>query len=242
VQATEFLLKNRISGNIFSSYNKSGFLLFRLFPESKLYSDARFINEERIKKSSFIIGQFDSLQDRMEDINKLIPHDIGTIRITLVDKQKPNTVDNALLLHDYENWKASLDGINAEVIVHEAVNLYSGAIYPFVFKLVRDDTWKLIYLDGNVMIFVKDIPKFKGIIALYEKSKTFIYDEIIQECRLWLDSTTSQYYSNIALAFLLKGTADQNIHNLINKAIQLDPNNIFAQYSNALYLLLINKK
>lgn len=242
VRAAEFLSKNRIFGNIFCSYNKSGFLLFRLFPESKLYSDARFINEERIKKSSIILGGYDSIKAILESIDKLRSKDIGTIRIDFLDKQKSLTEENASYSPENKKWKTLLDSINAEIIVHEAVNLYSGDIYPLVFKLIQEDTWELVYLDGNVMVFVKDIPKFKEIIAHHRKSKTLIYDEIIQECLIWIDKNTSRYHSSIALALLLKGIADNNTHHLIEKAILIDPKNITAQYCKALYLLMINKR
>jgi len=64
----------------------------------------------------------------------------------------------------------------------------------------------------------------------------------MQECRIWTDNNTSRHYSNIALALLLKGVADNNTQHFIEKAVLFDPNNIAAQYSKARYLLMVNKK
>ena len=246
VRAADFLIKNKISGNIFSSYNKSAYLLFRLFPKSKLYSDSRYINEERIKKSAMIIGEFDSCKEGFEFMNKLIPENIGTIRIEEADRQKQHTNnDNPQspnLFASEKKWKILLNDINADIIVSEAVNLYSGNIYPMVLKLVKEDTWKLIYLDGSVMIFVKDIPKFKEIIAHHSKSKILIYDEIIKECLQGTAKNISGYYSSMALAFLLKGIADKNTEFFIEKSLSLDPNNMVAIYAKIFYTLIMHKK
>jgi hypothetical protein len=239
VSASNFLIKNKLFGNIFSSYNKSAFLIFRTFPESRVYSDSRYISEHRIKISSRIEGEFDSIREQLENINRLIPAAIGTINITSRDKEKYKPKDD--MIGD-RSWKDLLDDINAEIIIHEAVNLYSGNIYPLIFKLIQEDTWKLIYSDGNVLIFVRDIPKFKDIIIRYNQPKSSIYDEIISEGIKGLGKNNPEYYSSIALALLLKGTADDTTSLFIEKALSLDPNNITANYCNALYLLMNQKK
>ncbi len=246
VTATDFLIKNKLSGNIFCSYNKSAFLIFRSFPDSKVYSDSRFISEERIKMSSKIEGEFDSIKEQLENINRLLPKNIGTINISVEDKEKHNRDDSALKKQDdmtYDkSWKDLLEDINAEIIIHEAVNLYSGNIYPFIFKLVQEDTWKLIYSDGNVLIFVKDIQKFRDIVMRYNKPKSLIYDEIIIEGLRGIDQKISGYYSSVALALLLKGIANNDTNYFIETALSIDRHNVFAHYCKALYILMPQKK
>ena len=246
VSASEFLIRNKISGNIFSSYNKSAFLIFTLFPESKVYSDSRFINEERIKKSLRIQGEFDSIDEKLENINRLIPKNIGTIKINFVEPEKkqvnreaPQSQNN---FTDNKSWKDLLDDTGAEIIVHEAVNYYTGNIYPLIFKLIDEDSWKLIYSDGNVLIFVRDKEKFKDIIAQYKLPKTTVYNEIIKESRYFLNRNISNYYSSAALALLLKGIAHDKTLYLIEKSLSLDPHNIYAEYCNALYVLMTHKQ
>jgi len=246
VTATDFLIKDKISGNIFCSYNKSAFLIFSLSPESKVYSDSRFISEERIKTSSKIEGEYDSIKEQLENINKLIPKNIGTINISVNRKEKLNRNDNILKMQDDiangKRWKEILEDINAEIIIHEAVNLYSGNIYPFIFKLIQEDTWKLIYSDGNVLIFVKNVQKFKDIIMKYNKPKSSIYDQIIIEGLRGIGQKISGYYSSVALALLLKGIANNETNYFIETALSVDPNNIIAHYCKSLYILMTQKK
>ncbi|MEW6417902.1 MAG: hypothetical protein AB1480_07250 [Nitrospirota bacterium] len=239
VSASNFLIKNKLFGNIFSSYNKSAFLIFRTFPESRVYADSRYISEHRIKISSIIEGEFDSIREQLENINRLIPAAIGSVNITSVDNEKYKPEDD--MIRD-KSWKDLLEDMNAEIIVHEAVNLYSGNIYPLIFKLIQEDTWKLIYSDGNVLIFVRDIPKFKDIIIRYNQPKSSIYDEIISEGIKGVGKNNPGYYSSIALALLLKGISDDTTSLFIKKALSLDPNNITANYCQALYLLMNQKK
>ncbi|HDO26110.1 MAG TPA: hypothetical protein ENG95_05675, partial [Nitrospirae bacterium] len=79
VTASNFLKDNKIKGNIVASFNKSSFLFLQLFPDSRIYSDSRYISEERQLKSLSLEGEFDSITNRLEEINNLIPDGIGTI-------------------------------------------------------------------------------------------------------------------------------------------------------------------
>ncbi|MBI5847554.1 MAG: hypothetical protein HZB31_06315 [Nitrospirae bacterium] len=232
VSASNFLIKNSISGNIFASYNKSSFLMFRLFPESRLYSDSRFLSTERIRTSSTIEREYTPAAELLGTISGLIPKNIGTIKVATKEDAGPS--GNALVGN--MSWKDSLNTIKADIIVHEAIYMYSGYIYPFILNLIQDDSWKLIYADGNVLIFVRDIKKFEDIIMKYNKPKSLIYDEIIAESRI--DTNTPGFYSTTALARLLKGSADRDTYALIEKALAQDPKNIVAQYCETLYILM----
>ena len=245
VNASEFLIKNNISGNIFCSYNTSAYLLLRLFPQSKIYSDARYISEERVKTTYKIQGEFDSFKENIENINRLIPGNIGTIRVDFTDaqaKKVENTQQSPDNFTRNQSWKELLDEIGADIIIYEAVNYYSGTIYPFIFKLIQEESWKLIYSDGTVLIFVRDKEKFKDIIAQYNLPKTTVYNEIFKESRICLNKNISYFYSSAALALLLKGAAHDNTLYFIEKALSLDPHNIYAVYCNTLYVLMTRKQ
>lgn len=240
VRATDFLIKNKISGNIFSSYNVSAFIMFRLFPESRVYSDSRYINEKRVEKNSRIEGAFEPIEETIQNINALAPHNLGKfIKIDTPvygeNSPGPDPLANRADTDDDKDWKELLDEIKAEIIVHEAVNYFSGHIYPFVFKLIQDNTWKMIYLDENVMIFVRDIQKYRDIITKFDKPKFLIYSEIIKETLKINNKNTSSYFSNIALGLLLRGIADDNTKSFIDKALLRNPSDPIAIYCKALY-------
>ena len=245
VSAADFLIKNNISGNIFASYNKSSFLLFSLFPESRLYSDSRFLSEKRIKISDDIEGVYESVTEIFGDINRLIPENLRTIQVA--EALPPPTEaggGNALRPSDdlakSLTWNEALENIKADIIVHEAVNKYSGDIYPFIFKLSRDESWRLIYSDGNVLIFLRNIKKYADIITKYNKPKSLIYDEIITES---LKNKESQgFYSTVSLALLLKGIAGNKTNVIIETALALNPNDKLANYCKTLYLLINHAK
>lgn len=241
VSASDFLIKNGISGNIFASYNKAAFLLFRLFPESRLYSDSRCLSETRIRISNDIDGVGEPVTETLEAINRLLPENIGTIKVTEALPSPTDAGDgNASRSRDNLvkslTWNEALDNIKADIIVHEAVNKYSGGIYPLIFKLIRDDSWRLIYADGNVMIFLRDIKKYSKIIIKHNKHKSLIYDEIIMES---LKNKESQrFYSTVSLALLLKGFADKKTNTIIDMALARNPKDDLAHYCKTIYILM----
>jgi hypothetical protein len=231
VRATNFLLKSGVRGNIFPSYNTGAFVEFRCWPGSRVYFDSRFVDVARTTRSMEIEGQFDPPSEILASISRLLPAGIGTI-----------TISGGKGTGSEAKWKEMLDGINADIIVHEAVNHFSGGVYPLVFKLARDNTWKLIYADGTVMIFVRDDRKFRDIVARYELPKSRIYDEILEECSRGAGGEGEGYYSSTALALLLKGIADKHTSYFIGKALSLSPDSYIANYSKVLFLLMTHDK
>ena len=236
VGAANFLLKNGIKGNIFASYITAAFINFKCYPGSRIYFDGRFVDVERIIMGNKIEGQFDSSREILASINRLLPAGIGNIKISRGGRQRENKAS-----WNDSQWKELLDKIGADIIVHEAVDYYTGIIYPFVFKLARDDTWKLIYADGTVMIFVRNEPKFKDVIAKYQLPKSRIYDEMLKESEA-VGPRGKRYYSTTALALLLKGIADKHTSFYIDRALSRDPKDLIANYSKVLYLLMTQHK
>ena len=235
VRAADFLLQNGIKGNIFASYNTAAFILFKCYPGSRIYFDSRAIDAERITRGLEIEEQAEPPEETLKSINRLLPAGVGPVSVP-GRGQKGTKV-----LWNETKWKELLEKIDADIIVHEAAVFRSGEIYPFVFKLARDDDWKLIYVDGTVMIFVKDEPRFRKIIARYQLPKSWIFDEILAECRRGAGMHGEGYYSSSALAMLLKGVADRRTSSYIDKALSLDPDNFIANYSKALFLRMKHK-
>lgn len=237
VGATAFLLENNIRGNIFSSYDKSSYLLFKLFPGSRLYADSRYISEHRIGTMLAIVGANDTEKDWTESMNKLLPPNTGSIRTST---STPGKREMTIPLPD-SAWDTLLNDINAEIIVHEALD-GSGLVLPFIWKLMVKDDWKLVYLDGSLLVFVRDSDKYREIISKFNRPKTLVYDEIIMESLPYLGKKNPHYAVNVALAQLLKGQTDDNTKRLIEIALQSDPNNFYAHYAAALHALLTSPR
>ncbi len=235
VSAANFLKKNNITGNIIASYNKSSFLLLQLFPDSRIYADSRWISEARYTKGLRLEGEFDSATTRLAEINKLIPKGIGTITVN------KGAQDNDILT-GREQWRNMLEEMKAEIIVYEGMNMFSGNIYTIILRLIQEDDWKLIYADGNAMIFIKDIEKYKEIINKFNKSKKVVFDQIIVEGLRGIEKDVQGFYTNTALALLLKGVATDQTLYYIETALSNDPNDILANYCKTLYTLMIQKQ
>jgi hypothetical protein len=233
VTASKFLKDNGIKGNILASYNKSSFLLFQLFPDSRIYADSRYISEERYLNGLMLGGEFDSITSRLKEINNLVPEGIGTIKI---EADGPDTD----IVAERASWRNMLEKMKVEIIVYEAINYYSGDVYPIVFKLIREDDWKLIHADGNVMIFIKNLNKYKDIINKFNKPKSLVYDEILVEGLRGIKQTNVYgYYTSLALGLLLKGVANDDTLHYIETARAAAPDAIIVSYCKALYLLMI---
>ncbi|GAB4485747.1 MAG: hypothetical protein OHK006_12450 [Thermodesulfovibrionales bacterium] len=238
IGAAAFLHEKKISGNIFSSYNKSSYLLFKLFPESRLYADSRYISERRIGTMMAIVGANDTEQDWIKVMNMQLPPGAGSVSLsgTVTGKNR-----SPIALPE-GSWDSLLDEISAEIIVHEALDAGSGLVHPFIWKLVISKEWELIYLDGTVMVFVRSNDKYRGVIQAYGKPKTAVYDEIIMESLPNLGSNNPQYAVNIALAQMLKGKTGADTKRLIDIALQMDQKNFFANYAMTLYVLLTSSR
>jgi len=235
VTASDFLKENKIKGNIVASYNKSSFLLFQLFPDSRIYSDSRYISEERYLKGLRLEGEFDPMINRLEEINNLIPKGIGNITVKEEGRDNDSVAERV-------RWRNMLEEMKAEIIVYEAINFFSGNVYPIIFKLIQEDDWKLIHADGNAMIFIKDLDKYKDIINKFNMPKFLVYDEIIEEGLRGVGTNVYNYYSSIALALLLKGIANDDTLYYIETASSMAPNDVMVNYCRTLYMLMIKNQ
>lgn len=220
--AVRFLSKNIEGGRIFNSYNTGSYLLWRLYPEFRTFSDTRGINGEEslaISGAERWDGDQYSFDYAFIDV---LPKDYGKImmksrKIPVIPLQK-------------EKWSSLLDKYNIEIIVHETTNMYSAAIYPIVLRLVKDNRWKLVYSDGVVLIFVRDISRFKGLIAQYELDKSRIYDQIGMENAGRAGGPQSSVYSSLALALLMKGGSDKKVGEFVRYALYMNPQDFQAHY------------
>ncbi|MBU0484862.1 MAG: hypothetical protein KKB30_10160 [Proteobacteria bacterium] len=228
VSAAEFMRRNLISGNIFSTYNKSSYLMFSLYPESNIYVDSRHLYPDRIEMLNKISGGESIYQTERNNFVKLVLGKSSQL-YNLNSNDINNTQQDPLVL---------LNSINAEIVIHEAMQILNGNLYILPLKLYLSGNWILVYADGYVMIFLKDIPKFKHIINLYRKDKDILFDELIAEGKMGLRyGMHSNFYSNIAFGFMGKGLYGEKVKILLEKSLELSTKN---QTANTLLTILQN--
>ena len=226
-----FLSSNHIEANIFNQFNKGSYLLWKLYPDYKVFNDTRFISLEAVIDTDAIAY---TLQDYKQPLNlglanalsALVPEELGTIKVSDKEyKYKPL-------------WEKLLEQHNINLIVHEACSQFTKELYPITLRLLKDDKWALIYLDGKMLIFVRNIEKYSAIVKKFRLPKELIYDEIILETVPLVSKKVpiSTTYSSLAFALMMKGK-DEDARKMIDAALALDKNDLVAHFCNA-YLAL----
>lgn len=237
--AADFLLNNRIEANMFNQSNRGSYLIWRLYPYYKVFSDSRFISLEAVVDSNVISNSLENYTQSnnlgiANALNAMVPKELGSINISSIDVQNKPRNHKPL-------WKKLLEQYNIDLIVHEACVHYTLAIFPLTLRLFNDDNWVLIYLDGNMQIFIRNKEKYSKIIEKFKKPKKLIYDEIILETvpSVRKKITVSTPYSSLAFALMMKGK-EEDARKMIDAALELDKNDLVANFCNA-YLALKQK-
>ncbi len=237
--AANFLLSNRVGGNIFNQHNKGSYLIWKLYPYYKVFNDTRFISLEAVYDTDAIAY---TLEDYRQPLNlslanalsALVPEELGKISIAsinFVDKLK----DNKPL------WKRLLDRYKIDFIVHEACADYTWGIYPLTLRLLKEDEWVLVYYDGTMQIFVRNKEKYSKVIKKFKLPKELIYDEIILETTPVVRQKVpiAAPYSSLAFALMMKEDYE-DAKKMIDAALELDKKDLMAHFCNA-YLALKQK-
>jgi hypothetical protein len=235
-RAASFLLANRIDANIFNQNNKGSYLIWRLYPLYKVFNDTRFISLEAVYDTDAIAY---TLEDYKQPTNvglanaltSLVPDKMGRIEIYSQDNV-PGMKNHTPL------WKKLLKQYNINLIVHEACADYTLEIFPLTLRLLNDDDWVLIYLDGTMQIFVRNSEEYSKIIKDFKKPKELIYDEIILETIPYVKKKVaiSAPYSSLAFALMMKGR-DKDARKMIDAALEMDKNDLVANFCNAYFAL-----
>jgi hypothetical protein len=134
-----------------------------------------------------------------------------------------------------------LDKYNIDLIVHEATADFTGDIYILTLRLLKDDDWVLIYLDGIMQIFIRNDKKYSDIINKYKKPKELVYDEIMLETAYLVKKkiTRSAAYSSLAFSLIMKGK-EEDAKKMIDAALALNKKDLVVHFCNA-YLALKEK-
>jgi hypothetical protein len=189
----KFLNENKINGNMLNREFTGNYIIFELFPKYRVFTDSRYTNIGvffdgldmfyAIKKPN---GQKD-----IQYINSL--SEICIDRLTGNDKKEYST----------EYWYRLLNKYEIDFIVGRVSHPRSGRLFPIFLKLMNDTAWKLIYMDGNAVVMIKDNHKNDDIIKKFPPmDKTLLYDQAIREN---INKHSANAYDTLAYAFLMKG-------------------------------------
>lgn len=237
--AADFLLKNQIDAHIYNTINKGSYLLWRLYPHYRVFQDTRYISLDAMLDGHSISY---ALEDNTQTLNSalgnalsaLVPEELGKIEVSEKGYLNNPRDKNPL-------WKKQLQKYNIDLFVHEATFDYNGALYPLTLRLLNDDEWVLIYLDGVIQIFIKNDEKYSEVIKKYKKPKELVYDEIILETAPLVKNkvTFATAYSSLAFALMMKGKED-DAKKMIDAALELDKADLVANFCNAYFALREN--
>lgn len=226
VRAMNFLMGNPLSGNIFNSYNKGGFFIWKLYPKYKNFHDTRVLNIEKINEGYAISNAYSYWGEPASSffskaLASLVPKELGEVRISV-----------AGIENDFKGkplWKELLDHYKIDIVAHEASSFFTGEIFPLVLRLMKDDGWSLIYFDGNVVIFLRNKPEYKDILEKLRIPKEFVFTEIVLEVSPFVRSRVPHpaFYSSLALAFVEQNRLEE-AKIMIEAALALNKKDITA--------------
>jgi hypothetical protein len=237
--AVNFLLENPVKANIFNQHNKGSYLLWKLYPDYKVLNDTRLISSNAYQDTKVISNALEDydhppLLSFADALSSVVPEELGSIVVSSEDSRY-NSRNNIPL------WKRLLDQNNIDILVHEATVDFTFEIYPLTLRLINDDDWVLIYFDGTMQIFIRNIDRYSRIIEKYRKPKESIYDEIVLETTPYVrqNKAVSTLYSSLAFALMMNGKVD-DARTMIDAALAFDNEDFVAHFCKAYLALLQN--
>lgn len=115
-------------------------------------------------------------------------------------------------------WRAILDTYNVKYVLLP-ISFKDGLLHPLVIKLLYERDWVPVFLMGNSILFVKDVPENRSVIYKYSIPKdTFIDDMIANiDWQIERDGSITLFISKGEL-YLLKndlGSAEQSFRRVL---------------------------
>jgi hypothetical protein len=188
-----FMGESKINGNMLNQELMGNFIIFKLFPQYQVFTDSRYLN----------VDVFFDGYDMFYAIKEPSSKKDSAYTKSLTEVSIANLKGDGGKDFSEEYWYRLLDKYKIDFIVGKVTHPRSGQLFPIFLKLMHDDTWKLVYSDGNAVIMIKDNGKNDSLIKKFPpKNKNLLYDEAIKET---ITKNTSQAYETLAYAFLMKG-------------------------------------
>jgi hypothetical protein len=215
ISTGSFMEENKINGNMLNQELMGNFLIFKVFPQYKVFTDSRYLN----------IDVFFDGYDMFYAIKEPSTEKDAAYINSLMEASISNLTGKGAKDFSEEHWYTLLDTYGIDFIVGKVTHPRSGQLFPIFLKLMHDDTWKFIYSDGNAVIMIKDNGKNDALIKKFPpKDKRLLYDQAIQET---ITKNTSQAYETLAYAFLMKGDIE-NTEIFAKNALAINSNRNIA--------------
>lgn len=190
-----FLKENRINGNILNNEVTGNFFVFDLFPQYKVFTDTRYKNYDVMLDAFKMFAGFEKPETAEKEKYSYYK---GLSDLCILKMKGEEKKD-----YSQEYWYRLLKKYEIDFIVGRATHPLRGALYPIFLKLMNDDTWKLIYMDGNSIIMINDNGKNDEILKRFRPlDKTLLYNQAVLENRFSEDELA---YETVAFALLMKG-------------------------------------
>jgi hypothetical protein len=126
-QGVEFVKQNNIKGPVFNNFDVGSFLIWKLFPEQKVFVDGR--------PEAYSVEFFENVYKPMQEDPKM---------------------------WEYYSKKY---GINYVFFAHTDITPWAR---EFLFNILQNPNWPLVYKDASVAIFLKRIPENSALIKKFE--------------------------------------------------------------------------
>ncbi len=181
-RAVQFVKDNKVQGPMFNNFDPGGYLIWRLYPEQKVFVDNR--------PEAYSVKFFKEIYKPMQE--------------------------------DPKKWQALSGqyGINFVFFAHTDVTPWG---FAFVNQIIKNPDWKMVYVNEEVMIFVKDNQNNAALIAKFLVTENNFKERLNQDLRgsnekaLDLNLVMSRVFYNVKWRGAALYFADQSI--------KLDPQN-----------------
>ncbi|MFZ2950807.1 MAG: tetratricopeptide repeat protein [Desulfuromonadaceae bacterium] len=143
-------------------------------------------------------------------------------------------VEELTLLYDQairgESWRATFERYNINTVIMPGMSETSGNIYPLIDALAASSDWHLVFADDSALMFIRDIPPNKGLIARFAMDKQSVQTHLVRLADRLIkeNSNREEYWQTKANALQLLGDR-QAAMAAYRRTLQLNPDNIWAQ-------------
>lgn len=209
IRAADFLAEQRLRGNMLNLHSWGNYLLYRLYPEYRVFTDTRYVNVQAF----FDAGAMFNGQAKEGHLQGDAGYrDIAASHIEHLGEDVDRNWRG-------EYWSELFDKYRIDFIVGRAVS-NGGYVYPVFLKLMSDPEWALVYSDKNYLIMVKRDGANEHVLSrLEEKDKATLYDHALSDLSY---INNEMALESLAFVLAMKGEYDR-AEKLARGVIEMNP-------------------